>query len=166
MVPDPAWDNAPQPRKGLSLFGKVAIGCGGAMLCFLLAIGALAWLVFSKASKALDHGWLQVHVDIQNLRTEEGARALYRKNPGLAQAFPTEAEFLKAAAGWRAKLGDIPEHRPPIKELMGGQGAGALSIQSREGDGRKTMTVRIRMSTGANLVVELENDKLVDIQVD
>jgi len=44
-----------------------------------------------KASKALDHGWLEVHLEIQNLRTEAGARALYRKNPGLAQAFPTEA---------------------------------------------------------------------------
>ena len=168
MTPDASWDNAGAPprKQGLSLFGKVAIGCGAALLCFLLAIGALSWLVFSKASKALDQGWAELHKELVGLKTEQGARRLYRDNPGLAQTYATEEEFVKVSAEWRSKLGDLPEKRPDLKQIIKGQGPGALSIQTREGGGRKTVVVKMRMSTGALLVVELENDKLTDIQVD
>ncbi|BDU71728.1 hypothetical protein [Mesoterricola silvestris] len=167
-MPDSAWDQAaPPPRKkGLSLLGKVAIGCGGAMLCFLLAIGAMAWIVFSKATKALDQGWAELHTELRSLRTEEGARALYRENPGLAQNYPTEEDFVKASAEWRGKLGDIPEKRPELKQLFEGKGPGGINIRRRDAGGRKSLTVSMRMSTGATLTVELENDRLTDIQVD
>jgi hypothetical protein len=168
MAPDSAWNaTAPPPRKkGLSLFGKVAIGCGAATLCFFLAIGAMVWLVFSKASKALDQGWAELHTNLASLRTEQGARNVYRQNPGLCQSFPTEDDFVKAAAEWRGKLGDLPEKRPEIKDILAGKGPGAITIRSRDAEGRKSLTVRMKMSTGATLVVELENDKLTDIQVD
>jgi hypothetical protein len=168
MVPDPSWDNpaAPPRKKGLSLFGKVAIGCGSALLCFLLAIGATFWLLFSKATQALDRGWASVHAQIQSLRTDEGVRALYRDNPGLAQNYPTEAEFLKAAREWRPKLGDIPEKRPDIRKLLKEHSGGGVVIKSRDSSEGKVMVVNIGMSTGATLVVELRDDKLVDIQVD
>jgi len=167
MASESSWDAPPPPRKkGLSVVGKVFIGCGAAMLCFLLAIGAMVWVVFSKASRAMDHGWSQIHAEIRDLRTEQGARNLYRDNPGLAQNYPTEAEFLKAAAEWRGKLGDIPEKRPDFKEMIKGRGPSNITIRSKDMDGTKSVTVRMRMSTGATLVVELENDKLTDIQVD
>ena len=167
-MPDSSWDQAapPPPKKGLSLFGKVAIGCGGALLCFLLAIGAISWVVFTKATKALDQGWAEIHAELKSLRTEQGARALYRDNPGLAQNYATEAEFVKASAQWRDKLGDIPEQRPDLRKMLEGRGPGGLNIRRRDTGGRKTVSIRMRMSTGATLVVELENDKLTDIQVD
>jgi len=166
MAPNAAWDTIPPPKKGLSVFGKVAIGCGAAMLCFLLAVGALAWVVVSKATRALDRGWAQVHGELRSLRTEAGARELYRENPGLAQNYPTEEDFVKASAEWRSRLGDIPEKRPDLKELMGGKGPGGITVRSRQEGGRNTLSIRMRMSTGATLVVDLENDKLTDIQVD
>jgi hypothetical protein len=167
-MPDSSWDQAatPPPKKGLSLFGKVAIGCGGALLCFLLAIGALAWIVVGKATSALDQGWAELHTELRGLRSEEGARRLYRENPGLAQNYPTEEEFVKVSAEWRSKLGDIPEKRPDLKTLFAGKGAGAINIRRREGGGRKSVSISMRMSSGSTLTVELENDKLTDIQVD
>jgi hypothetical protein len=168
MVPDTSWENpaAPPRKKGLSLFGKVAIGCGSALLCFLLAIGAAVWLVFSKATQALDKGWATVHTQIHSLRTDEGVRTLYRENPGLAQTYATEAEFLKAAREWRPKLGDIPEQRPDLRKLLKEHTGAGVVIKSRDSSEGKVMVVNITMSTGATLVVELRDDKLVDIQVD
>ncbi|BDU75872.1 hypothetical protein [Mesoterricola sediminis] len=168
MVADASWDQPlPPPRKkGLSIFGKVAIGCGGAFLCFLLAIGALVWVVVSKATGVLDRGWTEVRARVESLRTDDGARRLYRENPGLAQAYPTEADFLKACAEWRPRLGHIPEKRPELLDLAKGKGPGGVSLRSREVDGRQLLTIRMRMDTGARLVVDLEDDKLTDIQVE
>jgi len=171
-VTDGSWDQpltpspAPPRKKGLGVFGKILIGCGGALFCFILAIAALLWVAFSKASGALDRGWAEVRAEVESLRTDEGARKLYRDNPGLAQNYPTEAEFLKASAEWRPKLGHIPEKRPDLKDLVKGRGPGSVSIRSREGEGKKSLTIRMRMDTGATLVVELEDDRLADIQVD
>jgi hypothetical protein len=168
MTPDPSWNSeAPPPRKpGLSVFGKVLIGCGAAMLCFILAVGALSWVVFSKATKAMDRAWADVHRDLQDLRTEPGARRLYREQPGLAQTYATEDEFVKASAAWRDKLGDIPAKRPDLAQIVAGKGPGSLSIRTRDVDGRKVTAIRMRTSTGAMLVVELENDKLTDLHVE
>lgn len=172
MVNEGSWDQplapptGPTRKQGLGVFGKILIGCGGALLCFVLAIAALLWVAFSKATGALDRGWAEVRAEVESLRTDEGTRKLYRENPGLAQTYPTEADFLKASAEWRPKLGHIPEKRPDLKDLVKGRGPGSVIIKSREGEGKKTLTIRMRMDTGATLVVEMEDDKLADIQVD
>ena len=167
MAADPSWQSeAPPPKKGLSVFGKVAIGCGAALLCFLLAIGAMAWVIVSKASRSLDRGWASIHAEIQSLHTDAGTRALYRDNPGLAQNFATEEDFLKAVREWRPKLGEIPEKRPDFKEMIKGRGPRSVVMRSHDAEGRKVVTVRMTMSTGATLAVEFEDEKLVDLQVD
>lgn len=168
MVMDSGWDNGggPPPRPGLSVFGKVLIGCGAAALCFVLAIVVLVWLVVSKTSSALDQGWAQMRQEVQSLQTEEGARRLYRDNPGLKDNYPTEEEFLKASAEWRSKLSQLPEKRPEIRQLMRGRGPGHVSIQTRDEDGRRTTSVRIKLDTGSTFMVETQDDKLVDIQVE
>jgi len=169
MVQDASWDNsaAPPPRKaGLGTGGKILIGCGAAALCLLLAIGALAWVVYNKVNTAMDRGWVTMHRKLDDLKTDSGARRLYRENPGLAQNYPTEEEFLRASREWRDKLGDLPEKRPEIREMLRSRGPGGVVIKSRDTGDRKTVTVRLRMSTGASLVVELVNDQLTDIQVD
>ena len=50
--------------------------------------------------------------------------------------------------------------------MLRSRGPGGVVIKSRDTGDRKTVTVRLRMSTGASLVVELVNDQLTDIQVD
>lgn len=167
MAAEASWDNAPAPpSRGSSVFGKVLIGCGAALLCFLIALGALIWLVVTKASRAMDRGWAQIHAEVDSLRTEAGARSLYRNNPGLAQSYASEDDFVKAVASWRPKLGEFPDKRPGFKEVVAGRHVGEVSVKTREGEGRKVVTVRVRMSTGSTLVVEIENDKLTDLQVD
>lgn len=167
-MPDASWQNeAPPPRKpGLGILGKVMIGCGAAFLCFLIAVGALAWFVVHKATSALDRGWAQIHAEVRALRTDEGARALYRDNPGLAQNYPTVEDFVKASAEWRKDLGELPEKRPELKDILAGRKPGGVSIRTRDAGGTHSAVIRLRMSNGSTLVVEMEDDKLTDIQVD
>jgi hypothetical protein len=155
-------DPIPARKQGLSVLGKVFIGCGSALLCFLLAIGALVWVVFHQASRELDRGWVQIHA----LGTEQGARDLYRRNPGLAQNYATEEDFVKASASWRPKLAGLPEKRPGLGEFMSHKGGGIYSVESRSVNGKTSFTMRVRLGNGATLVVEIENDKFTDLQVE
>jgi len=169
MVQDTAWDNsaAPPPRKpGLGTAGKVLIGCGAAALCLVLAVGAMAWMVYEKATTAMDRGWVSLHRELDSLGTPEGARRLYRENPGLAQNYASEEEFVRLSADWRERLGELPEKRPSLKDLLGHKGGGPYAIQAREQDGRHQLVVRVRLARGGTLVVEMENDKLTDIRAE
>jgi hypothetical protein len=164
-MPNSGWDNGPgpAPSKGLSIWGKLAIGCGACLLCFILAIAALVGWGVRKAATTLDKGWAELHRDLDGLRSEAGARALYRANPGLVQTYPTEAEFLAAAAEWRPKLSEIPAQRPDLKALFT---SGGFSMSARRSEGHKTNTLRLRLASGATLIVELEGEKLTDLRVD
>ena len=165
---DSSWDNGPGPtaNKGLSVWGKVAIGCGTAVLCFVLAVGSLTWWGVNKASSAMDTGWAELHRAVECLRSEAGTRALYRANPGLAQEYPTEKAFLQAAARWRPSLGEVPAQRPDLKALLDSQRGGGFSLKTHYSGGRKLLWMRLRMSTGATLVIEREGEKLTDLRVD
>lgn len=43
---------------------------------------------------------------------DNSAKAYYRENPGLADRYPTEAEFLRASSTWVARLKELPEKTP------------------------------------------------------
>ena len=167
MGPQASWDTAAPPaRKGPSVLGKVFIGCGAALFCFLLVLGSVAWLAMNRLSQALDRGWAQLRVEVDCLRTDQGVRSLYRDNPGLAQNYPMEEDFVKAAAEWRPKLGELPGQRPELKAILKHRGPTQVTFRSRDADGRSTFILHIELSTGATLVVERENDKLTDLHVD
>lgn len=53
--------------------------------------------------------WDAYRAVLAALATDDGSRALYRQNPGLAKAYPAEAAFLAAAKGWRPRLQPVPE---------------------------------------------------------
>jgi hypothetical protein len=150
----------------MSIWGKVAIGCGAATLIFLGSVGILVWWGVTKASSALDQGWAELYRDAEGLRSEAGSRALYRANPGLAQGYPTEEGFLEAAAGWRPRLGPVPEHRPDLKTLFDHRTGADFGMKSERANGSKSTEVHLRMSTGATLEVQLEDGHLTDIRVD
>ena len=166
-MPDSSWDNSGLPRRqGVPLWGKVAIGCGAAFLCFVLAVGALVGWGVHKAGTAIDQGWAQLHQSVESLKTPAGTQALYRANPGLAQTYPTEAAFLEAAAEWRPRLGAIPAQRPDLKTLFDHRTGGDFRFKAHQGNGRKWTELHYRMATGATLVLELEGDRLTDLHVD
>jgi hypothetical protein len=166
-MPDPSWQNeALPPKKGTGVLGKVLIGCGAAALCFLLGLAGLFLFVVHKARTALDKGWARLHAEVHALRTDPGARRLYRENPGLAQNYATEDDFVKAAGQWRKDLGELPEKRPDLRDLLSGRRNGMVSLKTRDEGGTSTTAIRLRMDNGSTLVVELEDDKLTDIQVE
>jgi hypothetical protein len=126
---DSSWDNSglPPQKKGLGTGMKVLMGCGIAALVALvtcIAGGAILGNMIKKDPKAFEKrvegfakglvqvDWERFRTLVDQLRTDEGARALYRANPGLHQAHPTEDQFLQAAHAWRPRLGPLPAEAP------------------------------------------------------
>lgn len=162
---DASWDNggmAAPRRKGMPLWGKILAGCGVALLLLLATcVGGGIW-VYKKSSSRISAAWSEMARDVESLRTDEGARSLYRANPGLAQNYATEDEFVKASGEWRDRLGSLPATPPSLKELAEGKGQGSFAIHS-ENDHRR---VRFRFKKGGTLILEWEQDQLVDIRME
>lgn len=157
------WDNggAPVRKAGMPLWAKILAGCGIAVLLMMATCGGLIWWGISRGTAAVDQVWAEMVKDVEALRTEAGARALYRDNPGLARNYPTEADFIKASEDWRSRLGEIPAKRPSLGELMQGKGGG-FSIHSNNDHRRVTY----RFRKGGRLVLEWEQEALVDIRME
>jgi hypothetical protein len=134
---DASWDNGGlgvPPKTGMPLWGKIALGCGVAFALLLVTCaGGIAYMA-TKAKKdpegfkhrvmgfALDKvrpDWEDFRAVVEQLHTPEGSRALYAANPALAKTWPTEAEFLSAAADWRKDLVPAPELTPDVMEHLG-----------------------------------------------
>jgi hypothetical protein len=127
---DSSWDNGGQPlpsRPGLPLWSKIAMGCGAAVLVLLATcVGGIAYLsqgggkkVLGLALNQMGPEWADLQEVVDQLRTEEGSRALYGANPELAKTWATEAAFLEVAAGWRK---DLPPRTELSPDLMQNQG--------------------------------------------
>lgn len=163
---DGSWDNtgAPPKRKGLSTGAKVALGCG---LAFLLVAGGCAACVgygLRKGATLMDTAWADMRKELEALRTDEGARALYASHPGLARRYPTVEAFAAAAAGWRGKLDAIPAQRPSFREMFDTKRP--MSFSMDEKPGRKHLELRYPLPQGGVFHYETENGKLVDIGVE
>lgn len=163
---DGSWDNggAATPRRtGLPLWGKVLAGCGVALLLLVGSCVGVAWWGMGKLSSKADQAWAEMDRTVRSLRTEEGSKALYHANPGLADAYPTEEEFLKAAEAWRGNLGEFPSHRPSLRDLVEAKhGGGHFSIDSRNDATR----IDYQIPKGGRLHLVLESGKLVDLRVE
>ncbi len=174
-----SWDNAgtPPQQKGMPLWGKISLGCcGGCALVFVLflatCIGGVRWVsrhgvpeALDKAvgSAFLDKAWSGMDRAVRGLKTEEGTRALYRANPGLAENFPTEEDFLKAAEAWRPNLGEFPAQRPSLGDLFHQKkGEGHFSVNTQN----STTRIEYQIPGGGRLYLEMESERLVDLRVE
>lgn len=179
---DGTWDNGGQgaPAKaGMPLWGKIALGCGIAFLVVLVTcVGGIAYVAnrFKKDPEGAKHwamgfaadkmrpDWEDFSRVVNQLRTPEGALALYGENPDLAKTWPRESDFLQAAATWRKTLPEVPPLGPT---LLDGNGIGI----SHEFNGKVRVTwrpkvgprvsvafqsARSRRDTGPRKVAELE----------
>jgi len=174
-----SWNDAgaPRPRRGMPLWGKIALGCGGGCALFFLllmatCIGGVHWVskhgVPEAVDKAvgrafLDRAWTAMDEAVRGIRTPEGSRALYRAHPGLAENYPTEDEFLKAAEEWRLHLGDFPAQRPSLGQLFQGKGGAEHFIVNTQ---NSTTRIEYQIPKGGRLFLQLESDKLVDLRVE
>ncbi len=163
---DSGWDNGGLPqtkKKGMPVWGKVITGCAVAMLLLLATCVGAAWWGMGKLSEKADQAWAQMDQTVRSLKTEQGTKALYLANPGLADSYPNEEDFLKAAESWRGRLGDFPAHRPNLRDLVEEKnGAGHFSIDSRNA----TTRIEYQIPKGGRLHLVTESGKLTDLRVE
>ena len=115
---DSSWDNggqSTQRRQGMSIWAKVALGCG---VVFLLGLGGCVVLGATCAhaiGKSMDGPeWGQLRGAVEQLGSDEGAKALYEANPDLWKAYPSQSDFIKTTQGWRPKLEPLPAQMPSV----------------------------------------------------
>ncbi len=160
---DSSWDNNGQPmqrKQGMSIWAKVALGCG---VVFLLGMGGCVVLgaTCTRAiGKAMDgREWGQLQAAVQQLQTEEGCKALYQSNPDLKQAYPTEENFLQQAKIWRPKLEPLPPQMPSVF-------TGKISYNVQVNGGFRKVELGYTNGIGGKVTSRWENGRLQMISVD
>ncbi len=130
---DASWDNSglPPPKKGLGTGLKVLLGCGLAVLLAGVTCavgGAVLGSYIKKDPRAFElrvegfakglvqKDWERFRALVDQLQTDDGARAVYRGNPSLGQAHATEEQFLQAVRAWRPRLAPLPAEAPMGKQ--------------------------------------------------
>lgn len=107
---DSSW-NTPAPtrpgRRGRTLLSwlvvPLALAAGAAILVFALV---------GRATGLRRQAWPLIQAVQARLSTDEGARDLFRKNPGFAAGYESEEAFLEAARAWRTRGGSLPPREP------------------------------------------------------
>ena len=195
---DASWDNSglPPQQKGLGTGLKVLMGCGIAALLALVTCavgGAVLRNLIKKDPKAFEKrvegfaqgliqkDWERFRTLLDQLQTDDGARAVYRANPDLHQAHATEDQFLQAARTWRPRLGSLPAQAPvgkhrldqdqnldqPEKGATGGDAAASakdLSVNVRKVFG--TTVIQCRFPARALVSVTFDGDRVRRIEVE
>ena len=159
---DSSWDNNGQPmqrKQGMSIWAKVALGCG---VVFLLGMGGCVVLGATCAraiGKTMDgREWGQLKEAIQQLQSDEGTKALYQANPDLWQAYPSEEAFLEQARTWRPKLEPLPQEMPSIL-------TGKISYNVQVNGGFRKVELGYTNTRGAAIASRWENGRLQMISV-
>ena len=154
---DASWDNSGMPARkpGMPTWVKILLGCGLAMLVAMGGCVALAtWGCHAMTQSMETEEWGQLRQAVAQLQTDDGARALYQANPGLAAAYPTEQAFLTAAQGWRPRLEPMPEHMPG---LLTGRVSYSVQIQG----GFRRTELGYRNGKGTWIASRWENGHLI-----
>jgi hypothetical protein len=124
---DVQWsqEQLPPPKKGMSTGVKVALGCGVLMLAGLGTCVGAGIFGAHKLTSMGDSEWVEMKKDADLLMSDDGTKRLYASNPALAEAYPTEDEFLHEVQIWRPKLEALPAQRP---DLMSGRFSYGMNV--------------------------------------
>ncbi|HJU82567.1 MAG TPA: hypothetical protein VJ600_00010 [Holophagaceae bacterium] len=158
---DASWDNSGLPKKepGMPGWVKILLGCGLAMLLAMGAcVGFATWGCNAMTRSMEAAEWGQLRQAVAQLQTDEGARALYQANPGLASRYPDEAAFLKAAQDWRPRLEPLPEHVPSLF-------TGRVSYNIQIAGGFRRADLGYRTTKGTWIASHWENGRLTTIDI-
>jgi hypothetical protein len=71
--------------------------------------------VHAMAQNLIRDRWVIMRKAVGQIGSDEGARAFYQANPGLAMRIPTEELFLRIASGWRKLIEPLPEDLPDLE---------------------------------------------------
>ncbi len=159
---DSSWDNGGMGRPakaGWPGWAKLLMGCGiVAALGVAACVGGIATCA-GAVSKAATAEWAATRAIVQQLETDEGARAVYGANPGLAAHFPSEAAFLAKVRAWRPRLEPLPVEKPGLT-------SGRLDMNIAIDRGHRRVRMNYVNGKGARLGTEWEDGLLVDLAVD
>ncbi|MDR1841011.1 MAG: hypothetical protein LBQ86_03705 [Holophagales bacterium] len=161
-------------KRGMPLWGKILMGCGvAAFLLFGSCVGLFYWATHSgsdtvkkylenKWNMVIEEPWDRLIAVADAIQTDEGAAELYRDNPMLKNRYPTEADFLKNAAGWRASLGNLPRASPSFVDLE----KNGLRIITNYDVGNRVKSLEMSYRTPDNTWLRLrwEDEKLVELE--
>jgi hypothetical protein len=193
---DSSWDNSGQPveKKKTSTGMKVLMGCGIAVLVALVTCGvggAILGNMIRKDPKAFEarmegfakgmiqKDWQRMRALVDQLQTDEGAKAVYRAHAGLRQAHPSEDQFLQAVRAWRPRLTPLPEEAPvgehrrrhrhrqeePTPEDSAADSARKdLSVDIQKVFG--TTTIRCRYPDGTRFSATFDGDRIQNIEAE
>ena len=103
--------------------------------------------------------WALLHEAAGATRTDQGAEAFYRTNPGLSGRYPSAGAFVDASRRWRPKLGNLPRAVPDILGLV--KSKSSLNVTSN--GGRVTLSLTGYQGTSIQLVSQ--DGKLLDLAV-
>lgn len=97
---DGSWDTYTPDAPRRRAWGWVLGAVGGAVLIAAVLVAGLAAVAGHSRSGA----WPLVQNVATRLRTDDRARDLYRRNPALAESYPSEADFLDRVRAFRGGL--------------------------------------------------------------
>lgn len=100
-----------------------------------------------------DH-WTAMRKAVEQLGTDEGARAFFADNPGLSPRIPSEAAFLEKVRSWRPLMRPLPEVLPGIE-------AHDLSYLRKQDQ----TEMSYRLANGTCIFMKWSEDRLVEMRV-
>ncbi|HJW33307.1 MAG TPA: hypothetical protein VJ505_08085 [Holophagaceae bacterium] len=90
-------------------------GWAHALLGALLFGAGLLLVMFAQQQATARKAWPLMAATLQRLATEEGARDLWARNPGIRGDYDDEAAFLAEVRAWRPRVGALPSLEPPSR---------------------------------------------------
>jgi hypothetical protein len=148
-------------RKQRPLWMQITFGCSVAMFVLLGSLAGVGYVLFHKGTSVMERHWKELRTTTERLQTVESTKALYRGNPGLAEIYPTEGEFLKNAETWRPKLSAIPDQPPTLTSLLVDKQT--LQVHENRSDGHETVRMKYTFANGAVLEMETDQGQLTDL---
>jgi hypothetical protein len=149
---DNSWDNSntyPRAAEGSGL-SRTSIGIAVAMVVILICFGGAFWSVKHRArievweNQHAEADWSDARKVVDDLFTDEGAKAIYRNNPKLADRFQSDLNFLNTVAKWRTSLTRLPAAVPTAESKR---------LVHRVGIGDSVAYIKYEMDNGHRLVM-------------
>jgi hypothetical protein len=143
-------------RRGLIIAGVIVGGLGVLAICAVLFVKALFGLVGGMAQRP----WARLHEASVAVQTDDGARAFYDRNPGLAGRFTTADDFLTRARAWRPLLAGFPPEAPDMMTMI--KTGGSISVNTTN----SRTELSLKGYRGFSALLVLDGNRLVDLWVE
>lgn len=164
MAMDASWDNGglPTQKKGMPLWVKILAGCGIVAVLILGTCVGAGVLLMKKGGQAMQRltasEWAELRSAVDQMRTEDGAKAFYAAHPALASRYPSEEAFLAVWKAWAPALEPLPQEPPSIT-------SGRFAPQYQNVNGFKRVQIIYVTESHHTIRANWQNGTLVDLTI-